>query len=260
MKIIKSIAFLLVFTTSFTAFSQSADEILNNYFENIGGKEKLEKLQGIKMYAKVNQNGMEIPLEIIQMKDGKQMTLIKFQGKEIRQGVFNGDVLWGDNFMTMKPEKSDKENTENMKLEANDFPSPFLNYKKKNYTVELMGKETIDGAETFKIKLIKEPLTVDGKKVEDVSYYYFDADNFVPIVVESEIKAGPMKGKISQVKMSDYQEVEGIYFPFAMSQGLKDQGGSGIAIEKIELNPKIEAKAFDFPEEEAAAAPDTDKK
>ena len=30
------------------------------------------------MTAKINQQGMEIPLEIIQMSDGKQMTVINF--------------------------------------------------------------------------------------------------------------------------------------------------------------------------------------
>lgn len=255
MKNLKLLFLTLLISFSYTLKAQTADEILNNYFENTGGKANWAKLTGLKMYAKVNQNGMDIPLEITQLKDGKQMTVVKFQGKEIKQGVFDGETLWGINFMTQKAEKSDKEATDNMKLEINDFPNPFCNYKKKNYTVELMGKETVDGTETFKIKLVKEPVTVDGKKEESVTYYYFDTDNFVPLVVESEIKSGQFKGQISETKMSDYQEVDGLYFPFSITQGIKGKGGGTITIDKIELNPKIDASEFKFPVEKETAKP-----
>ncbi|MDG2194247.1 MAG: outer membrane lipoprotein-sorting protein [Polaribacter sp.] len=238
---------------SLTLHAQTVDEILSTYFENIGGEENFRKIKGVKMTAKVNQQGMEIPLEIIQMSNGKQMTVINFQGKEIKQGVFDGETLWSHNFMTMKAEKSDAEATANMKLEANDFPDPFLDYKKKGYAVELLGKETIDGAETFKVKLTKKPVTIDGKKEDNVSFYFFDMENYVPIAMQSEIKSGPGKGMISMVTMSDYQEVEGMYFPFSMTQGVKGQpGGQPITITKIELNPDVKDGLFTFPKEAPA--------
>ncbi len=251
MKTIKCILALAIMALPIMGSAQTADEIVETYFENIGGKENLRNLQGMKMMAKVNQQGMEIPLEIIQLKDGRQMTLINFQGKEIKQGVFDGETLWSDNFMTMKAEKSDAETTENFKLNTNDFPDSFLDYKEKGYTVELMGTETIEGTETFKVKLVKEPLTIDGNKEEDVSYYFFDTENFVPISVQSEIKSGPAKGMISEITLSDYQEVDGLYFPFSMTQGVKDQGSSPLTILSIELNPAVEDAAFAFPKEMA---------
>ena len=229
--------------------AQTADEILDNYFENIGGLEKLKGVEGMKMVAKVNQQGMEIPLEILQLNDGRQMTIINFQGKEIKQGVFDGETLWSHNFMTMKAEKSDAEATANFKLNSNDFPDSFIDYKEKGYTVELLGTETIDGTETFKIKLVKEPITVDGNQEEDVSFYYFDTENFVPIAVQSEVKTGQAKGMVQEVTFSDYQEVDGLYFPFSMTQGVKGQPGSPLTIESIVLNPEVDASSFAFPDE-----------
>lgn len=246
----KMILLILAFSVNFAINAQTADEIINTYFENIGGLENLKKIEGIKMTATINQQGMEIPLEIIQLKDGKQMTVINFQGKEIKQGVFDGEVLWSTNFMTMKAEKSDAEATANMKLDSNDFLDVFIDYKEKGYTIELLGNETIDGADTFKIKLIKEPVTIDGKEEENISFYFFDTENFVPIAVQIEMKSGPAKGMISEVMMSDYQEVDGIYFPFSLRQGVKGQPGTPISITTIELNPVLEDSAFSFPEEE----------
>ncbi len=229
--------------------AQTADEILGSYYENIGGLEKLKSLKGMKMIAKINQQGMEIPLEILQLSDGRQMTLINFQGKELKQGVFDGETLWSHNFMTMKAEKSDAEATANFKLNTNDFPDSFIDYKEKGYTVELVGKETIDGAETFKLKLVKEPITVDGKEEEDISFYFFDTDNFVPIAMQSEVREGPGKGMTQEITFSDYQEVDGLYFPFSMTQGVKGQPGSPITIESIALNPTVDDGVFAFPDE-----------
>jgi len=246
----KIVLIFLAACTSLTINAQTADEILSSYFENVGGLENWKQVTGIKMTAKLNQQGMEIPLDIYQLSDGRQMTLINFQGKEIKQGVFDGETLWNTNFQTMKAEKSDAEATANMKLNSNDFPDSFIDYKEKGYTVELLGKETIDGADTFKIKLTKEPVTIDGKQEDDVSFYFFDTENFVPIAMQTEIKSGPAKGMISEVTMSDYQEVEnGLYLPYSMTQGIKGQPGQPITITTIELNPTIEDSAFAFPEE-----------
>ncbi len=245
---------LAIFTIAVMAFSfssmqaQDADEIINNSFEATGGMDAWAKLKGIRMKAKVSQGGMEIPLEIVQMADGKQYTIISLQGNTIKTGVFDGTTLWNTNFQTMKPEKADSESTENMKLEANDFPAALFNYKEKGYQVELLGKETIDGTECYKIKLTKEPQTIDGQKVDDVSYYYFDTENNIMLVMESEIKSGQAKGMISQIKFSDYDEVDGLYFPFSMSQGIKDGQSQPIIIESIELNPDIPDSVFVFPE------------
>ncbi len=245
----KKLLLVAVMFIGLIANAQTVDEILATYYENIGGIENFKNIKGIKMTAKVNQQGMEIPLEMYQLADGKQMTVINFQGKEIKQGVFDGETLWGHNFMTMKAEKSDAEATANMKLDMNDFPDAFIDYKEKGYKVELLGKETIDGAETFKIKLTKEPVTIDGKKEDSITYYFFDTENFVPIAIQTEIKSGPGKGMMSEITMSDYQEVDGLFFPFSMTQGVKGQPGAPLTITKIELNPTVDAALFAFPEE-----------
>ncbi len=249
MKTLKISIALLFFLWALPSSAQTVDEILSNYFENTGGLENWKNIEGTKTTAKINQGGMEIPLEIYQLKDGRQMTKASVQGQDFFQGVFDGETLWNTNFMTMKAEKSDAEQTANFKLNLNDFPNSFIDYKEKGYTVELMGTETIDGAETFKIKLVKEPLTVDGEKKDDISFYFFDVDNFVPIAIQSEIKEGPAKGQMSEVTMSDYDEVDGFYFPFSISQGVKGGPSSPITIEDIELNPTVDDVWFAFPEE-----------
>ena len=246
-KLNKILLTLLLFFT-FNSFSQSVDEIIDNYFENTGGIDQWRKLKGVKMSAKLSQQGMEIPIEIIQMQGGKQMQIINFQGQSIKAQVFDGEVSWGINMMSQKPEKSDQETTDNLKLDNNDFPDSFMDYKSKGYKAELIGKETVDGTETFKVKLTKEPKTVDGKKEDDITFYFFDTENYVPIAIQTEVREGPGKGMIMEITMSDYQEVEGLYFPFSQTQGIKDQPSIPLIIDSIELNPIISENEFKFPE------------
>ena len=144
--------------------------------------------------------------------------------------------------MTMEAEKSDNEATQNLKNELAQFPDPFLNYKEKGYTVELIGKETIDGAETFKIKLTKKPVLVNGESLPNITHYYFDTENFVPIVVESTVNQGPMKGQTVKSTLSDYQEVDGIYFPFSMGSQFQT-----MEFKEIKLNPEVDAASFALP-------------
>ncbi|HMQ06910.1 MAG TPA: outer membrane lipoprotein-sorting protein [Saprospiraceae bacterium] len=242
MKTIKLFFFgvFMVFGTS--VFAQSADEIIANYFEITGGKENWAKLKGIKMNAIASAQGMEIPVEIVQTADGKQAVIITFQGQTITQLAFDGETMWSTNFMTMQAEKSDSESTENMKKTIGDFPSPLFNYKNRGYSAELVGTETIEGTETFKIKFTQKPLLVDGKEEPNISYYYFDSETYIIIQTETEIKQGPMAGQKNISTMSEYEEVEGLYFPFSMGMM-----GQSIQIKSIELNPALNDSIFAFP-------------
>ena len=169
--------------------------------------------------------------------------------KEITQMAFDGETSWSTNFMTMKAEKDDSENTENVKRAAGDFISPLIDYKGKGYSLELLPNETIEGVECFKIKLTKKTMLSEEKEIPNVEYYYFDKENYVPIVVEQEISSGEMKGQISQTLYSDYQEVNGIYFAFSMTQKIKDGMGQTIVFESVELNKEFESSMFKFPGE-----------
>ena len=121
-------------------------------------------------------------------------------------------------------------------------------YKENGFTAELMGKAVVDGSDTFKVKLTKKPMIVDGNEVPNVSIYYFDTENFFPIMKHEEVMSGPAKGMIMEAKMRNYQQVEGLYMPFSLSQGVKDQPGQPLTITLIELNIEVDDSEFKFPE------------
>tara|TARA_X000001036_G_scaffold213227_1_gene199902 strand:- start:1121 stop:1873 length:753 start_codon:yes stop_codon:yes gene_type:complete len=246
----KNIIALLFTISFFVANSQDVDEIINNYIEITGGVEAYQELEGYKIYASVNQQGLEIPIEIVQSKNRTSLKLT-LQGQELKQGVFDGEVLWSVGFPDFKPVKSDDEDVANLKNELKSFPDPFLKYKELGYTVELEGTEDFEGTEVYLIKLTKTPVLIDGEEFPNIDYWLFDTENNIPLAVRSEILEGQGKGFIEEQRFSDYQEVEGIYFPFSLTFGIKDQpGGQTFVVQKMEINPEIDDSEFKFPEEE----------
>lgn len=241
---------LLCFSLSFIAFTnaQTADQIIDKYFEAVGGKAAWSKITSIKSTGKVKAQGMEFPMVMFQ-KNMKNKLELNFQGMTIVQPAFDGSIGWQTNFMTMKAEKMEGEENEIAKQSAGDFPDALLNYKEKGYTFELQGSEVVDGTDCYKLKLTKKPVVIDGKPEENADTYYFDKENNVPIKISSMVKKGPMKGKMSDAVMSDYQEVGGIMIPFTVNQMFDGQLQAAIAIEKIELNVAIDDKVFTFPED-----------
>ena len=242
----KSMMIALLALTSFNASAQTVDEIINTYYETVGGK-KWDEVKAMKMTANVEQGGMQIPVESVMTSDGKTYTEITFMGNTMTMMAFDGKKSWTTNFMTMQPEESTADDSENARRAAQEFPNALINYKKLGYKATLLGKEKIEGTECHKIKLDKKTLLSEGKEIPNVEYYYLDVENNVPILVESEINSGEMKGKTSQTKLSDYQEVEGVIIPFSTTSGIKDGPSQEIQFEKIEINPTIDEKKFTFP-------------
>ncbi len=248
----KNLALAILFIASSfisTAQDVSVDDIVENYIENTGGREAWSKLEGFTMKAAVNMQGMEIPLEVIILKDGRTATIVTYQGMTFSQDVYDGEVLWGVNPMTMKAEKSESEKLENYKRGIGEFPNDLFLYKKSGFTLTLEGEDTKEGVECYKLKLIKNTQLVDGKETENIMYYYMDKESFVPIVVEQPIVSGPMAGQTSTTIMSDYQEVDGLYFAFSIMQEVDGMGGSEIVVTEVELNPTVDESVFTFPGE-----------
>ncbi|MFN8699883.1 MAG: outer membrane lipoprotein-sorting protein [Flavobacteriales bacterium] len=243
MKTILALSFVLIST--FSGMAQTADEIITSSIKATGGN-AWDQVNGIKMSSVIDQGGMKMPLEIVILRDGRTYTKINVQGMDIYQNVYDGTNLWSTNFLTMEPEKSDAEAVENFKQSMLDFPSPFFTYKKHGYAVERLADETIDGVNCYKIKMTMKPERINGVEVPNVEFHFIDKDSHALIMTESEITEGEMAGKISQVKFSDYQEIQGVFMAYSMDQGVKDLGSQIIAFSSIEVNPTVDTSVFTY--------------
>ncbi|NBU92698.1 MAG: outer membrane lipoprotein-sorting protein [Flavobacteriia bacterium] len=242
----KLFTLILVIATCSSLSAQSVDEIITAYYNAIGGA-NWEKVNSLTLKANVEQGGMKIPIEVVSMRDGRNYTEITLMGNKMIMQGFDGKTNWSTNFMTMEAEKSSSEVSENAIRSKDEFPYAILVYKKLGYTPTLLGTETVDGTPCHKIKLEKKTRMVEGVETPNIEYIYIDKESNVAIMTESEIMEGEMKGKIGQNKMSDYQEVNGVFIPFSNSQGIKGEEFQTMQFESITVNDKVDETKFAFP-------------
>lgn len=252
MKIFKLLVVLLLATGTMNAQKAAVkpltvDDILAKYYENSGGKVLWDSLKTVRMKGQVSVQGMEIPVTIIQTAAGQQKVSIKFQGQEITQVAFDGEKGWSTDFMTQKAEKMTPETNVNTKQQVLDFPDALYNYRAKGYLAQLEGTEMIEGQEAIKVKLIKKPIKLDGQEQENIVYYFFSPDNYLPLAMRAISLSGQTKGASVETLLDDYRAVQGLLFPFSSRISYNGQPGEAIQLDDIETNVVVNPTLFEFP-------------
>lgn len=230
--------FMFVMSAGMTLSAQTADEIIQKYFENTGGIEKWKALKTSKMEGKMAMQGMEFPGTVTNKMPNKMRVDVNVQGMSIVQAYDGTDAWWinpfagGTDAQPMPDEMAES-------VTDQEFQSPFLDYAAKGHKVEYDGTTEVEGAKAHILKLTKKNGTVE--------YHYFDAEHFVIIMSKSQIKNGEAKGQFTETYMSDYQEVDGLMFPFFMESKFDGQSVQKITVTSIKLNEEYKDDMFAMP-------------
>lgn len=223
------------------AAAQSLDDVLAGYLKARGGLEKIKAAQTIRISGKMTVGpGLDAPFTL-ETKRPKSMRLeFTFSGMTGVQ-AFDGTTAWMVMPFTGKkdPEPMSAEDTKEFE-EGADFDGELVDWKAKGHTVELMGKQSVEGADTWKLKL--------SKKSGSVSYVFLEADSLLEI--RSEMKRKTRGSEVeTETSYGDYKEVAGLMMPHSMESGTK--GGpqrQKLTAEKIEVNVPLDDARFKMPE------------
>ena len=220
--------------------AQTVDEILAKHFQAMGGLDKIRALNTMRITGTAeNGPGMETPITIERKRPGKSRTEFTVQGMTGVQ-AFDGEKTWSVMpFMGKKdPDVGSEEDNKNAQDDA-DFDGSLVDYKAKGHTVELVGKESVEGADAYKLKVTKK----SGK----VEYHYLDTETYLLVKSEGKFKNRGTEMEIESL-MSDYKDVNGYMAPFSMDQGVKGMPQRRkMTFTKIELNVPIDDSRFTVP-------------
>lgn len=241
-----TLSLLASFVLIFVSHAQTAEEVIDLYFETIGGEEKFAALTAIKAICSAKAQGMELPITMVNAVPNKTRMDMIFQGKEMTQMAFDGETAWSVNFMTMEAEAMDAETSLVMKAQT-EFPDPFVNYKEKGYSVEITGSEEVEGVDCHILKLTKQPIIIEEKEVENATYFYMDKENGILIKQTDLGLTGPQKGMAVDTYFSDYEEVDDMYFAFTIEQKMDGNTVFSVRIDELILNPEIPEDYFTLP-------------
>ena len=226
--------------------AQDVDEIIAKYIQAHGGMDKLSAVQTRRQTSKILLGSFKADvLEINKRPD-------KVREEAILQGMaqvtaYDGKVGWRVNPFSGRREAELVSEDEMKELVVSaDMDGPLVNYRQKGHKAELLGHDSVEGTDCYKIKLTL--------KNGDIRTYYLDTDSYLELKLEAQtfIRGAPQE---SETYFGDYEQVGGIYFPFAIESGQKGNPDRvRFTVEKVELNVPIDDALFAMPAAKPAAS------
>lgn len=243
-----SASLLVLALAAVTASAQTVDELIEKYLQAQGGREKVAAIKSMRMEGKMDMGqGMQMPIKIAYVSPDKMRFEGTMQGMTMVQAV-DGDSGWQIMpFMgKTEPEPMSADDVTQAKKQLESF-DPLSRYKELGHTLELVGKEDLEGSPAYKLKLTRK----DG----EVTYAYLDAESYLLVKTAGKSK---MQGQEveAETKIGDYKEVGGILVAHTMESKVKNMPNSmTISFSKVEVNPSLVASDFQMPKVEKKAPP-----
>jgi outer membrane lipoprotein-sorting protein len=231
------IAALTIF--SWNAKAQTVDEVIAKNIQAHGGLDKLKTVHSLRTTAKFSQGSFraEFRQEIKRPEKVREEFII--QGMAQIQ-AYDGKTGWQISpFGGRKdPDLLSQDDMKGLIVDA-DIDGPLVNHKDKGHKAELVGHDSVEGTDCYKIKL--------SMKNGDVRYYYLDADSYLELKLEIQTT---IRGALQESEMyyGDYEQVNGIYYAFAVEQTQKGSSSRAqFSVEKIEQNVNLDDALFTMP-------------
>ena len=212
--------------------AQTLDEIIDKNIAAMGGKEKLLALNTVSMEGSLSMNGQNLGVKVAQVNNKASRVDITINGIDnfviqTRDSGWSYFPVQGQTKPEATPAAVAKENAD-----ALDIQSVLLNYKEKGHTVELAGKDDVDGTECFKIKVV----TKSGMQ----QTFFIDPSNYYIIKLVTKTKANGQEHEQAQA-FSNFKKLDnGYVFPLSMS----GFGPGELKITKIDVNPSLDQSLF----------------
>lgn len=254
---------LMVFTV--TAFSQTADEVINKFIEASGGKDKLNAINTLQysqiITLKSPMGNVDLPVQYYKEKDKfyRMQAILNFGGQSMKLFTVLSDTA-GYVMLPALPmlgtEGGLKKLNENERklqayqLNAAGYFPDLVDYAIKGSKVELLKDEKVGTEDCNKVKLTM----ASG---QSLTYFISKATNLVSRVDTQGDMAASMSGmggmmsglgggmdKIEvKALYSDYKDYNGVKFPakVAMKTQMGDSEGT---ITNVKINDAIEPKFY----------------
>jgi len=233
------------------ASAQTVDEVVKKSIEAQGGVERLKAVKSIKVTGKIIQQGLEIPITIQQKRPSMVRMDVTFQGKS-QTVAYDGDTGWKTDPFQGSPDPEKVAGDELKELqEQSDMDGPLVDYKAKGHTVELMGKEDMEGTPVYKLKLTL--------KNGDIRYIFIDAANWLGLKVNLKRKTPGGEMEADQF-VGNYKKVNGIMTAFSIETKVGGQTVNQIVLDKVEMDVPIDDSLFKMPAKPAEKPKTEDKK
>lgn len=216
--------------------AQSLETILEKHFKAVG-QDKLVAAQTYFLKAKINQMGMELPMEMKIKNPDKFRLEMEMQGQKMIQ-AYDGEKGWMI-APWLSPDPQDLAGDQlKQAIEQTDMEGELYNYSEKGHLVDFVGKVNLDGKEAYRIKLTAK----DG----NIKNYFINTETYLITEVKAKVSAMGQEVDVD-MKMSDYKDFNGVQMA-TKQESTTPMGSVNIIIEEFKLDEKFDDAIFNRPE------------
>lgn len=232
----KSLSLLTAMCLSVDAMAQTVDEIVSKHVAAMGGKTKYETLKTLYTEMDMELQGMEVQTKIY------NINKVGFRQEIAIMGTNNLQVIYKDAGWLLMPVQDinepvdmPREQIDDLRKEL-DLSTELFDYAAKGSKLELLGKETVDGQEEYKLKLTDKDGGISQLYVDAASYY-----------ITKKVSTQEQEGESEEIEtvLGDYRKTpDGFVFPYSIIQ---EKLGVKVTITKIEVNKPVDESLFKKP-------------
>jgi outer membrane lipoprotein-sorting protein len=221
-----------------TAGAETVDEMIAKAVAARGGLEKMKAIQSLDMTIKANQQGLEFPGKMRFKRPDRLRLEMTIQGKTMVQ-AYDGKTAW----MIMPflgspdPQTMSADDAKDV-VEQADMDGPMVDYKAKGHSVELLGKDDVEGSPAYKLKMTL--------KNGDISYIYIDTETGLEVKETSKRKQQGSEVEVDSFP-TNYKPVNGVMIPFAIENKVQGKSMGQFTIDDAKANVAIDDAVFVMP-------------
>lgn len=212
---------VFLFSTVFL-LAQNAEEIVQKNIENTGGEKSWINLNSIILKGDVALDvNNTYPLVVYHKRPYHKRVVFIMNQKEVLNEGYDGKNGWTYSDIL-------KKNVVVPNYQPDAFDSDLLMYKKKGFTVQLVGETEVEKIPVYKVVLSKN---------KNITYYYFDKKTYQLLMEEN---------KEETLIYSNYKKINGLTFAMKIVGKPKQGGEYVVTFSEIKINPSISEKQFKF--------------
>lgn len=226
---------LVLLLAAGTASAQTADDLIAKYVEARGGMARLKAIESVRIERTVAATFNDIDIVIVK----KRPNL--YRSEQTPEGSPNtivrgfADVAWEQ--AGGKTAVREGAGAVEQREVDGDFDGFLVDYRAKGHTVALEGRETIGGADAWKLRVTM--------KSGAVRHVYLDARTFLERRHEATIELAPDRRVATTITFGDWRDVNGVKFPFAIEEERDAPGQTFVHYtRKIEVNVPVDDALF----------------
>jgi outer membrane lipoprotein-sorting protein len=231
---------MLVGTQVSAQNTPTVDQIVAKHIQARGGMNKLAGIKTVQATYSSEEDGKPVQLVEFQKRPNKLRRNISFGGNTL-VFAYDGQTAW-QSAHGKGPSAAPADLALELKEEA-DIDGSLVGYKDKGSTLELVGKEKLNGKDAYNLRV-----TLKEGQVRNV---YIDAGTFLEVKETGSFEQGGKKVDFVTV-FKDYRPAQGILFPFRVEQKAGDEETQITYLKKIEINLPLADSLFAMP---AASSP-----